>query len=66
MSNSLDYARRRALALRMLSSGERFTRRAGSFLGQVVVDATPLTDKQADWFEQLVERSGLQDGEVQP
>lgn len=35
------------------------TRKAGSFLGQLVVDSTPMTEKQADWFATLLERAGL-------
>ncbi|KQM24830.1 MULTISPECIES: hypothetical protein [unclassified Sphingomonas] len=35
------------------------TRKAGSFLGQLVVDATPMTEKQADWLATLLDRAGL-------
>ena len=54
---NFDEQRREALAI--LNTAERLTRRSGSFLGQCAVDATPLTDRQADWFEQLAERAGL-------
>lgn len=53
------FEQRRAVALAILNSDERLTRKAGSFLGQCAVDATPLTDKQADWLATLAERAGL-------
>ena len=43
-------------ALALLNSGERLSRKAGSFLGQLVVDPTPLTDRQADWLDTLPKR----------
>ena len=46
-------------ALALLARGERLTRRAGSFLGQCVVDATPLTQAQAEWLSTLLDRAGL-------
>lgn len=48
-----------AAALALLNSGERLTRKAGSFLGQCAVDPTPLTTAQADWLATLLERAGL-------
>ena len=59
-----DYAARpfanpRAAALALLNSGGIFTRKAGSFLGQLVVDPTPLSDKQADWLNTLLARGGF-------
>lgn len=47
-----------ALAL-LRANNPPITRKAGSFLGQLVVDATPLTEKQADWLATLLERAGL-------
>ncbi len=48
-------------ALAILSSPEnKLTRKAGSFLGQCVVDETPLTDRQLEWFGQLAERAGVE------
>lgn len=47
-----------ALAL-LRANNPPMTRKAGSFLGQLVVDATPLTEKQADWLATLLERAGL-------
>ncbi|RVQ65735.1 hypothetical protein EKN06_12430 [Croceicoccus ponticola] len=53
------FEKRRAVALTILDTGEGLTRKAGSFLGQCVVDPTPLTPKQADWLATLAERAGL-------
>lgn len=49
----------RDAALALLSGGHSLTRRAGSFLGQCVVDATPLSTAQAAWLSTLLERAGL-------
>lgn len=49
----------REAALVILEKGDRLTRKGGSFLGQVVVDSTPLTPKQTAWFDQLAERVGV-------
>jgi hypothetical protein len=49
----------RAAALALLNSGGTFTRKAGSFLGQLVVDPTPLSDRQEDWLSTLLTRAGL-------
>lgn len=54
-----DFDGRRSLALEILTRGERLTRKAGSFLGQLCVDPTPLSSAQAEWLEQLAERAGL-------
>jgi hypothetical protein len=35
------------------------TRKAGSFLGQCITDPSPLTDRQAEWLTQLLEKAGL-------
>lgn len=48
-----------AAALALLNRGGRFSRRAGSFLGQCAVDPTPLTPAQSDWLATLLERAGL-------
>ena len=49
----------RTAALALLNGGERLTRAAGSFLGQLVVDPTPLSEKQDNWLATLLERAGL-------
>ena len=49
----------RAAALALLNSGMVLTRKAGSFLGQLVADATPMTAAQRDWLAKLLERASL-------
>jgi hypothetical protein len=49
----------RNAALALLNSESRLTRKAGSFLGQCVVDPTPLSEAQQNWLETLLERAGL-------
>lgn len=49
----------REIALAILSGPGPVSRRAGSFLGQLAVDYRPLTDRQAQWLAQLMERAGL-------
>lgn len=46
-------------ALALLQVGKRLSRKAGSFLGQCVVDPTPLSDRQLDWLAVLLDRAGL-------
>lgn len=55
----MTFDARRALALQVLGSDARLTRKAGSFLGQCAVDETPLSPKQSEWLEQLAERAGF-------
>lgn len=55
----MKFAQRREIALAILTRGEGLTRKAGSFCGHCVVDDTPLSDKQLDWFLTLAERAGL-------
>ena len=49
----------RSAALALLNGDGRLTRKAGSFLGQCVVDPTPLSDSQRGWLISLLERAGL-------
>jgi len=56
-SSPFDSHREAALAL--LNGSSRLTRKAGSFLGQLVVDPAPLSDAQFDWLESLLERASL-------
>ena len=49
----------RDAALALLNSGFRLTRKAGSFLGQLVVDPAPMTAAQSDWLTTLLERAKL-------
>jgi hypothetical protein len=53
------FANQRDAALALLNSDSPKTRKSGSFLGQLAVDETPLTDKQRDWLDTLLERAGL-------
>ena len=59
MKDGYTFERRGELSLAILTKGERLTRKAGSFLGQLIVDPTPMTDAQQEWFAVLVERAGL-------
>lgn len=56
---SAPFTSQRDAALALLNQGGRLTRKAGSFLGQLAVDATPMTGPQADWLATLLDRAGL-------
>lgn len=49
----------RGAAFAILKSGVKLSRKAGSFLGQCVVDPTPLTEKQRDWLCTMLARAEL-------
>lgn len=50
----------RCAALALLNNEQaKITRQAGSFLGQLCVDDTPLSDKQHGWLTTLLDRAGL-------
>jgi hypothetical protein len=49
----------RDAALALLNQGGRLTRKAGSFLGQLAVDPTPMSDAQRDWLATLLDRASL-------
>lgn len=49
----------RQAALALLSGSHRLTRKAGQFLGQLAVDASPMSEAQANWLAKLLERNGL-------
>lgn len=59
MFDALTFEERRKVALEILVHGERLTRKAGSFLGQCVVDPSPLSPAQTEWFATLAERAGI-------
>ena len=59
MVNSISHDRRAELSLAILTANDRLTRKAGSFLGQLIVDPAPMTEAQQRWFLQLAERAGL-------
>lgn len=56
---SQPFACQRDAALALLNAGGRLTRKAGSFLGQLAVDPTPLSEAQQVWLDTLLERAGL-------
>ena len=49
----------RQAALALLNGNSRLTRKAGQFLGQLAVDASPMSDAQADWLSKLLDKAGL-------
>ena len=53
------FANHRDAALAVLSSDGKLTPKAGRFLGQIVVDPSLLTKKQADWLDCLLKRAGF-------
>lgn len=59
MPEALTFEQRRKAAIAILVNGERLSRKAGSLLGQIAVDPTPLTEKQDSWFRILAERAGI-------
>ena len=56
---SSPFTSQREAALALLNSEARLTRKAGSFLGQLCVDPTPLSTAQSEWIATLLERAGL-------
>lgn len=54
-----QFADHRQAALALLSGENRLTRKAGQFLGQLAVDASPMSAAQADWLAKLLNRHGL-------
>jgi hypothetical protein len=53
------FRQHRAAALALLNGEYRLSRKAGQFLGQLVVDASPISEAQAYWLAKLLERAGL-------
>lgn len=49
----------REAALALLNGNSKITRKGGSFLGQLVVDPTPMTPAQSSWLATLLQRAGL-------
>jgi hypothetical protein len=54
-----SFTEQRDAALALLQAEARLSRKAGSFLGQLVVDPTPMTPKQLDWLSTLLSRANL-------
>ena len=53
------YPNQRAAALALLTGEARITRKGGSFLGQLAVDSTPMSDAQENWLATLLDKAGL-------
>lgn len=49
----------RQAALALLTGNCRFSRTEGQFLGQIAVDASPLSIRQAEWLAKLLKRGDL-------
>jgi hypothetical protein len=49
----------RAAALALLNGTSRLSRKAGQFLGQLAVDASPMSEAQAGWLAKLLDRAEL-------
>ena len=53
------FQNQRAVALALLSGEARITRKGGSFLGQLAVDSTPMSEAQENWLATLLDKAGL-------
>lgn len=53
------FTNQRDAALALLKAEARLSRKAGSFLGQLAVDPTPMSPKQQDWLATLLSRAAL-------
>lgn len=49
----------RMAALAILSAPPQLSRKAGKFLGQLVVDPSPMSEAQANWLAKLLARAEL-------
>ncbi len=59
MADADPYATQRDAALALLNGPSRLSRKAGSFLGQLVVDPTPMTGPQCEWLATLLTKAEL-------
>lgn len=57
--NGDNFPDHRQAALALLNGNYRINKKAGGFLGQIAVDPSPLTEKQANWLKCLLHREGL-------
>ena len=55
----MAFSNHRQAALELLSGSHRLSRKAGSFLGQLAVDPSPMSEAQAAWLSKLLERNQL-------
>ena len=49
----------RLAALTLLNLGQRLSRKAGQFLGQLAVDSSPMSEAQKEWLAKLLDRADL-------
>lgn len=59
MTLPMTFRCHRDAALALLNGQGRLTRKAGSFLGQLAVDPTPMSDAQREWLDTLLSRTGF-------
>jgi hypothetical protein len=59
MAETAPYSAPRDAALALLNSDTKLSRKAGSFLGQLVADPAPLSPAQFEWLANLLDRAGL-------
>ena len=55
----MNFHNQRDAALAVLNECDSLTRKAGSFLGQLVADSTPMSPAQRDWLDKLLDKAGL-------
>jgi hypothetical protein len=55
----MAFQNHRQAALELLSGCHQLSRKAGSFLGQLAVDPSPMSEAQAAWLSKLLERNNL-------
>ncbi len=53
------FTNNRDAALALLNGGYRLSRKSGGFLGQLIVDHTPLTARQRKWLDDMLEDASL-------
>jgi hypothetical protein len=49
----------REAALALLNGDQKFTRKAGQFLGQIAVDPQPMSERQLKWLLSLLDKADL-------
>lgn len=59
MNKASPFETQRDAALALLTGGSKLSRKAGSFLGQLTVDPTPMTGPQCEWLATLLDRADL-------
>ena len=59
VATAFPFAEHRGAALALLCGNYRLSRKAGQFLGQLVVDPSPMSEAQTAWLSKLLERNEL-------